>query len=204
MSSEMDILTDKLGQENTTIAVPNTRLNEEDVVTSRAARAELCLWQMINFAKAQMDPAAALNFGLYEAEAYMEAVATGGKHPLVTAYKARAKAGRPPAIGNERRARRLCVLAVIALKRAGMDKTEAREMVRELLTHPPLFAEAPTEDALEQWEVRLKPPLNVGDEVLIHRGINRHGFTHKRDLANYFTGIAHTYINPRARAMLPT
>jgi hypothetical protein len=202
MSNAMDISTDKLGEENTTIAVPDTRLNEEDVVTSRAARAELCLWQMINFAKAQMDPAAALNFGLHEAEAYMEAVATGGKHPLVTAYKARAKAGRPPATGNERQARRLCVLAVVALNRAGMDKTEARDKVRELLMHPPLFTEVPTAYTLESWETRLKPPLTVGDEVLLARGMNRHGATNKRDLANYFIGMAHSLANPRARALL--
>ena len=199
----MDTSTGKLGEENMLIAVPNTNLSEKDVVTTRAARAELCLWQMINFAKQQMDSAAALNFGLHEAEAFMEAIATGGKHPLITAYKARAKAGRPPATGNERQARRLCVLAVIALVRAGMDKTEAREKIRELLTHPPLFAEVPTAYMLESWETRLKPPLTVGDEVLLARGMNRHGVTNKRDLANYFIGIAHSLANPRARAMLP-
>lgn len=200
----MDISTDKLGEESTTIAVPNTRLNEEDVVTSRAARAELCLWQMVNVFKQRMDPAAALNFGLHEAESYLEAVATGGKHPLVTAYKARAKAGRPPATGNERQARRLCVLAVIALSRAGMEKAAARTKVCELLKHPLLFAEVPTADALEQWELRLKPPLTVGDEVLLARAVTRCGVKDLRELALYFVGMAHSLLNPRARAVLPT
>jgi hypothetical protein len=68
--------------------------------------------------------------------------------------------------------------------------------------HPPLFTEVPTAYTLESWETRLKPPLTVGDEVLLARGMNRHGATNKRDLANYFIGMAHSLANPRARALL--
>ena len=56
-----------------TIVVPK-QLDDEQ--TKRADRAELCLWQLLQAAKQQTDPAVWLNLGLLEAEAFMEAIYT--------------------------------------------------------------------------------------------------------------------------------
>lgn len=188
--------------ENTdvTVIVPK-QLDDEQ--TKRADRAELCLWQLLQAAKQQTDPAVWLNLGLLEAEAFLEAIYTGTQHPLIKTYTERAAArhSRPPPLANERHARRLIVLACIALQRAGAGKAVSRRRVVEELKRVPLFPHAPSAMVLEHWQSRLSPPLTPADEILLARGIARCGVKDLSNLANYFIGLAHATFNPAALAV---
>jgi hypothetical protein len=72
------------------VAIPQRRLGKDDYARKRAERAELCLQQMIFAALAQTDPATWFAYGLLEARAYFDAVATGGRHPLIDLHRERA------------------------------------------------------------------------------------------------------------------
>ena len=163
----------------------------------RAANAELCLWQLLVAAKKQIDPAIWGAFGLLEAEAFLEALATGGKHPLMKVYERRRKSGHPQPPRNERHARRLVVLAVLALERAGLGKDAARERVARALRRPALFSPDPSAKALEHWEDRMEEP-NVADEILMARAIICCGAEDLDVLAAYFLAMAHDHLNPAA------
>jgi hypothetical protein len=187
-----------------TVVVPSNDLTEEEISNRRAERAELCLWQLLLAAKQQTDPATWLNLGLLEAEAYLEAVHDGTRHPLITAHEQRAATRRhshPPPPANEMLARRLVVLALIALRRAGARKETACRRVNAELKRVPLFAQAPSAGALDHWERRLSPPLTPADEILLARGLTRCGIGDLGSLAAYFLGMAHVAFNPSAVAV---
>ena len=184
-----------------TVLVATQKLSPEDYAEKRAARAEQCLWQLLAAVKQQTDPATWLNLGLLEAEAFLEALATGTRHPLFDIHQARAQqrgAGRQLPSANELHARRLVVLGCIALRRAGLGKSAARRRIAEEIKRTRLLGQ-PSASALEHWEQRMSA-LNPADGALLARCLFRCGMNLDQITA-YFVGMAHAVANPSAWAM---
>jgi hypothetical protein len=157
-----------------------------------------------NRAKAQTDPGTWLNFGLLEAEAFLNAIATGAKHPLVKLYQERATgrgAGKPPLPSNEQQARRLIIIGCVALQDAGLGKHKARKRMAEMLKRTG-FPDSPSPSQIEHWERDMLPPLTPWDRHLAARAIVRCGITNLDAIVDYFVGMAHAVLNPNAVAVM--
>jgi hypothetical protein len=186
------------------VAIPKKKLSAEENARKRAERAELCLGYLVSAAKSQTDPGTWLNFGLLEAEAYLNAIATGTRHPLIKLYEDRANergAGNPSFPSNEQHARRLIVLGCIALHRAGLGKHAARQRIAKKIESTNLFLNAPSATALDHWE-RDGLPLMPWDQALLARCLDRCGIKNLEAIADYFVGLAHSMLNPSAVVVL--
>ena len=103
---------------------------------------------------------------------------------------------RPAPSRRELRARRLAVLLCAALERAGLGKRQARLQVSRLLaSQSGLFAQSPSDHALERWQ-RAGPALTPEDGCVIANAMAKGG---PREIKAYFVGLLHFALNPLAK-----
>ena len=105
--------------------------------------------------------------------------------------------GQPPTPSRrELHARHLAVLLCAALERAGLGKRRARQQVSRLLaSQSGLFAQPPSDHALERWQ-RAGPALTPADECVIANAMAKGG---PREIKAYFVGLLHFALNPLAK-----
>jgi hypothetical protein len=150
--------------------------------------------------KNELDPAAWLNGGWPELEAFTEALRSGGVHPALLAWQqTKDAAGRPAPLQREIYARRLAVLLCVALERAGLNKRAARRFAARQLEDAGVFAKPPTHRAIEHWQ-QSEPTLTPDRELLVATGFATAGGDPRR-LAMYFIGLANLALNPTAIAV---
>jgi hypothetical protein len=155
------------------VVLPNkNKVARKDIEKARALLALKCLWELLATAKTktQVDVATWCKEGGLEAEDLLDAIESGRPHPLLRSWeecKATVAANRPRPSLRELRARRFVVLLCIALERdAGLGKRQARQQVSRLLaSQSELFAQPPSDHALERWQ-RAGPALTPEDERL--------------------------------------
>jgi hypothetical protein len=112
--------------------------------------------------------------------------------------KATEAANRPAPSRRELHARRLVVLLCIALE-PGLGKRQARQQVSRLLaSESGLFAQPPSDHALERWQ-RAGPALTPEDECVIANAMAKGG---PREIKAYFVGLLHFALIPFAKIVL--
>jgi hypothetical protein len=179
------------------VVLPNkNKVAREDIQEARALLARKFLWELLAAAKQQVDVATWCKEGGLEAEDLLDAIESGRPHPLLRLWKERKAANRPAPSRRELHARRLSVLLCTALKRAGLDKQQARQQVSRLLaSQPGLFSHPPSDHALERWQ-RAGPALTPEDETVIANAMAKGG---PREIKAYFVGLIHFALNPLAK-----
>ena len=127
----------------------------------------------------------------------MSASTTGRWHPLLKRWKERkatVAANRQTPTTRELLARRLVVLAVIALERTESfdTKDEAREAVAKAAAR--LFENPPSAETIHHWHRALEPPVGPKDEKVLAEGIAR--AKDREALIIHFVGLAHMVMTP--------
>jgi hypothetical protein len=170
-------------------------ISREEANQTRAEIVRHLLQQTVAGLKAKLDPAAWVNAGWPELEAFVEALCSGGMHPALWEWEA-AKGGHPAPSSRERYARHLVVLLCKALERAKLNKRAARKFAAQELAAARVFDSAPSHRTIEYWQAE-EPELTHGDEMLIATGFAVAGGQPQR-LAIYFVGLCHLTLNPTA------
>jgi hypothetical protein len=146
--------------------------------------------------KQHLDPAKARNIGLPEAEAFVEALVSGGTHPLLQEWQQNKPANRPTVSKHELQARRYELLLVIALERAGFGKEAAHKYAAREMERADVFTKVPTAGAIAHWQERMTP-LEPKEEQQLGTAIAVCGLDPRR-LALFFLGLVHAALNPTA------
>jgi hypothetical protein len=181
------------------VVLPNkNKVAREDIEEARALLARKCLWELLAAAKPQVDVATWCKEGGLEAEDLLDAIDSGRPHRIAIMGRTQGYcSGQPPEPEPARaRARRFVVLLCIALERAGLGKRQARQQVSRLLaSESGLFAQPPSDHALERWQ-RAGPALTPEDECVIANAMAKGG---PREIKAYFVGLLHFALNPLAK-----
>jgi hypothetical protein len=156
------------------------------------------LWQLVKAARDQVDPYTWIKEGGLDAEEFLECVESGRWHPLLRRWhvmKGTSGANRPAPTSRDRAARRLVVLAVIALQRVvSTDDDGARRTVAAAMAK--LFEDAPSAETIHHWERQREPATTTpAEEQLLATVIA----TTKGDptaVVEHFVQIAHTILTP--------
>jgi hypothetical protein len=161
------------------VVLPNqNKVAREDIHEARALLARKFLWELLAAAKQQVDVATWCKEGGLEAEHLLDAIDSGRPHPWLRSWeerKASEAANRPAPSRRELHARRLAVLLCAALERAGLGKRQARQQVSRLLaSESGLFAQPPSDHALEHWQ-RAGPALTPEDKRVIANAMAKGG-----------------------------
>src|SRR5262249_50187703 len=118
------------------------------------------LWQLTAAARTQLDPFTWIKEGGLDAEEFLECVESGRWHPLLRRWhvmKGTSGANRPAPTSRDRIARRLVVLAVIALQRViSTDGYGARRTVAAAMAK--MFEDAPSAETIHHWSARRSQP----------------------------------------------
>lgn len=183
-------------QPNHTIYIAR-EIGREEADKTRAEIVRHLLRQTVAGLKAELDPAAWVNAGWAEMEAFTEALCSGGMHPALLEWEA-AKGGHPAPLTRERYARHLVVLLCEGLERAKLNKRAARKFAAGELATARVFDSAPSHRTIEYWQEQ-EPELTHGDEMLIATGFASSNGDPQR-LAIYFIGLCHLTLNPTAVA----
>lgn len=176
------------------VVLPNkNKVARKDIEKARALLARKFLWELLAAAKQQVDVATWCKEGGLEAEDLLDAIDSGRPHPLLRSWVA---ANRPAPSRRELHARHLAVLLCAALERAGLGKRQARQQVSRLLaSQSGLFAQPPSDHALERWQ-RAGPALTPEDGCVIANAMAKGG---PREIKAYFVGLLHFALNPLAK-----
>jgi hypothetical protein len=182
------------------VVLPNkNKVARKDIERARALLALKFLWELLATAKTQVDVATWCKEGGLEAEDLLDAIDSGRPHPLLRSWEERKStvaANRPSPSLRELHARHLAVLLCAALERAGLGKRQARQQVSRLLApQSGLFAQPPSDHALERWQ-RAGPSLTPEDECVIANATAKGG---PREIKAYFVGLIHFALNPLAK-----
>ena len=185
------------------VVLPNkNKVARKDIEKAHALLARKCLWELLAAAKLQVDVARWCKEGGLEAEDLLDAIDIGRPHPLLRSWeerKATVAANRPAPSQRELHARRLVVLLCIALERAGLGKRKARQQVSRLLApQSGLFAQPPSDHALERWQ-RAGPALTPEDQCVIANAMAKGG---PPEIKAYFVRLLHFALNPFAKIVL--
>jgi hypothetical protein len=165
------------------------------------------LRQIVSSLKAELDPAAWLNGGWPELEAFTAALCDARTHPALAEWQeAHAHGGRPTPPARELYARRIVVLLVVALERIGLSGRAARRFAARELASSELF-DGIGAKTIEHWRERDYPisvPLMPEDELLVANAVSLAGLGQHRAqrVARYFVGLCHLALNPTAVAAL--
>lgn len=130
-----------------------------------------------------------------EAEDFLHALETGGAHPLLQRWqdlKATAAANRPVASLLDQNTRRIAILMVESLVRAGLGKDAARKRAAEALQR---VLPTTTKRTIKYWQGNYS--ITVDDEPLIAQAIEHHGHDHDR-LVGWFVDLIDWADNPVA------
>jgi hypothetical protein len=153
------------------------------------------LKQLLDAAKARTDVVDWRAMGGPEAETLLHALETGGQHALLRRWetlKATVTAYRPVPDPLDLNARRLTVLMVEALHRAGLNKRDARKRAAKTVNQ--IFPT--THDAIRGWQSAY-PTVTPDDEKLIARALELHGCDHAR-IVGWFVGLIRFAVDPAA------
>ena len=168
-------------------------MKPEEKAELRAKAALKVLRELLDAAKAQVEPIRWRGEGGPEFEDFVHALESGGQHPLLKQWenlKATAAAKRPAASLLDQNTRRLVVLLVESLVRAGLGKGAARKRASEALQR--VLPKATTR-AIKYWQAGYV--LTSDDEWLIAQATEHHG--HDLDhLSGLFRGLILYADNP--------
>ena len=132
-----------LGQE--IVIVPCVAEEGED--DARSVSVMHHLWNTLAVLKKLTDVAAWAAHGLLDIEEFLECLETGRPHPVLEAWQKRKSefGNRPPPTSREKHARRLAVLACVALDREGFGTAwpAANSVAEQLAAVTNVFARAP-------------------------------------------------------------
>jgi hypothetical protein len=178
------------------LVVPNRQVSDEDKDSARAVSVRHFLWSVVEAYKKRTDPATWAVRGGPDVEEFLECLETGRPHPLLEDWQVHKSeaANRPAPSSRETSARRLAVLACVALERMGVRKKDARRLVAEQLVDANVFATAPSAGALRNWE-RRQISLTPQDETVIANARAEAGTDHNQ-LVAYFVGLMHATHTP--------
>jgi hypothetical protein len=173
---------------------------------ANAMRADIVrhlLAQIVSGLRPRLKPAQWLNGGWSELQAFVEALCTGGMHPVLTAWEeSKNRNGKPTVPGHELSAQRVVLMLCTALERVGVFESKiairrfvAAELQRAGLAA--LFNNVLSESNFKHWQERNFPRLDPNAEVLIATSIATAG-RDKYRLVRFFTGLIHLNANPTA------
>jgi hypothetical protein len=189
------------------IVVPR-RLTKTERDQGRTVLARKALWDLLAAARTQVDSVTWIKEGCVDAEEFLECLDDGRWHPLLEQWhkrKATVAANRPAPTAREKHARRLMVLAVIAVERVtSVSKQEARKMVAAAAAD--VFESAPTERTIEHWRKDQPSPTQPDERVMANaiacsKLSEPDGIKH---LIGYFIGLAHAVMTPGATLAVET
>jgi hypothetical protein len=156
------------------------------------------LWQLIKAARDQVDSLTWIKEGGLDAEEFLECVESGRWHPLLRRWhvmKRTTRANRPAPTGRDRAARRLVVLAVIALQRViSTDGDGARRTVAAAMAK--LFEDAPSAETIHHWERQREPPTTVPEEEKLLAMVIANSNADPAAVVEHFIQLAHTILTP--------
>ena len=153
-------------------------LKPEDREELRRLAPPRVLWGFVAAAKEKLDAVVWRAMGGPETEDFLHALETGGQHPLLQQWerlKATVTANRPAPGLLEQNTRRLAVLMVESLVRAGLGKDAARRRAAEAVER--LFPTT-TKRTIKHWQRNYS--IRAEDEGQIAKAIERHGHNHDR------------------------
>jgi hypothetical protein len=154
------------------------------------------LWNILEVLKKRTDVDAWAAHGLLDVEEFLESLEAGRPHPVLEAWQNRKSrvGNRPPPTSREQHARRLAVLAYVALDREGFGTDLAcRRFVGQQLAAAKIFARAPSAEALRNWR-RSQVALTPRDQTVIANA--RRAGTKPEQLVRYFVGLMHLAHTP--------
>jgi hypothetical protein len=180
------------------------REQQEQQDEARRLRAMALLWTLLEQAR-KLDEITWRELGGFDAQDLLDALEMGKDHPVLKkwrALKAGAAANRPAPSASELGARRLVVLAAVALKRAGLGKQAARERLADALARnskqigfpaaspaaSPEAIQPASPGAIRHWQRDLEPPLSPQDEAVIETALKRCG-NDPGQLIRHFLGL---------------
>jgi hypothetical protein len=179
-----------------TITVRPRKLGKEARDKGRTVMTLKLLRQLMAAARAQVDPVRWIKEGGLDAEEFLECVESGRWHPLLKRWhvmKGTSAANRPAPTSRTRHARRLIVLAVIAVQRVvSIDADEARRRVHHAMTR--LFEDAASAEALHHWQ-REQDPTTPADEKLLALVITKND-SDPEAVIGHFVQLAHMVATP--------
>ncbi len=155
------------------------------------------LWNTLEVLKKQTNVPAWAAHGLLDVEEFLECLETGRPHPVLDVWQKRKSecSNRPPPTSREEHARRLAVLACVALHRESFGTDLAcRRFVAKQLANANVFAKVPSAGAIRYWR-RSQEPLTPQDETVISNARARAG-TNCNQLVAYFVGLMHLAHTP--------
>jgi hypothetical protein len=165
-----------------------------DFAHGRALLAAQFLWQLLVTAKRQRPSQLTWRrLGGYEAEQLLEAIETGGRHPLLALWERRRSANRPAPGSGDLHVRMVACACVEALQRAMLPARQARRMVAAALAEW-LPAEAVSGETLRHWRRGLGPL----DEAAIEKVLDIRGHDHAA-IVHHFMGLIIFYRDPFAQ-----
>ena len=136
-------------------------MKPEEKAELRAKAALKVLRELLDAAKAQTDPIRWRGEGGPEFQDFAHALESGGPHPLLKRWenlKATDAAKRPAASLLDQNTRRLAVVMVASLVRAGLGKGAARKRASEALQR--VLPEATTR-AIKYWQAGMFSPRKM-------------------------------------------
>jgi hypothetical protein len=180
------------------VVVLPPKLTEDRREKGRTIMTLKLLWQLMAAARAQVDPLTWIKEGGLDAEEFLECVESGRWHPLLKRWhvmKGTTGAKRPAPSSRDRAARRLAVLAVIALQRViSTDGDGARRTVAAAMAK--LFEDAPSAETIHHWERQRDPPTTTPAEEKLLAMVITNSNGDPAAVVEHFIQLAHTILTP--------
>jgi hypothetical protein len=178
---------------------------------ARALRTKKCLWELLEHAKSQVDPATWIRVGGFDVEEFLQCLDDGLWHPLLRQWEERKgtdAAHRASPTPRQIMVRRMAVLMVLTLERTGLNKRRARKSAAEALAEISLLFDPPhppSVNTLEHWEraERARGEFTEKDEQLIASAI-RCCSQDQRQICDWFVGLIDLIHDPiTIRVVIP-
>jgi hypothetical protein len=173
-------------------------MRPEDRDEARRLAARSLLWRLLGHFRNQVDVVIWRAEGGPEAEAFLNAVDTGGTHPYLDRcqeLQSTVASNRPAPDPVDVNARCLVVAMVEALHRAGMNKRAARKQAATAVKGVVPEPKGDLVEAIRYWQAIY--PITADAEKLIVEVVKRYGNDH-RSIVGWFVGQIRFGIDPEA------
>jgi hypothetical protein len=180
------------------IVVRPPKLTEDRRTQGRTIMTLKLLWQLMKAARDQVDPYTWIKEGGLDAEEFLECVESGRWHPLLRRWhmmKQTSGANRPKPTSRDRAARRLVVLAVIALQRVVSTNGDGARRTVAAATAK-LFEDAPSAETIHHWERQIEPATIIPAEEKLLAMIIANTKGDPAAVVERLVQLAHTVLTP--------
>jgi hypothetical protein len=171
------------------------KLGKEERDKGRTKMTLMFLWRLMGEARSHLDVRRWINEGGLDAEEFLECLESGREHPLLGRWRVKKTiaANRTAPTSRERAARRIVVLAVVALQRVvSMTGDEARRTVAAAMSK--LFEDVPTAEIIHHWQRQQEPTTPANEKLLATVIASTHG--DPTAVVEHFVQMAHTVLTP--------